>query len=62
MVCDLSVVSINNIQFFNEIVIKKILAFKMIYFVCNSEENKTSNLYVNSMLQKHFFEKIKHNA
>ena len=37
----LNVVSINDIHLLRKSLLKKYSAFKVIYFVCNSEENKT---------------------
>ena len=37
----LNVVSINGTRFLRKSLFKKLLAFKAIYFVCNSEEKKT---------------------
>ena len=49
----LNTVSINNIRFSGKL-FKKLSAFKVIYFVCNSEENETFIFHLYCML--HFFE------
>ncbi len=46
-----NVISMNN-NFFVEIIIKKLSAFEIIHFVCNSEENKTLIFHIYCMLQK----------
>ena len=51
----LNVVSMNNIRFLRKSLFKKLSAFKVIQFVCNSEENKTFIFQIYCMLQFFFF-------
>ena len=48
----LNVVSMNNVSFLRKLLLKKLSAFKVIYFVCKSEENETSIFHIYCMLQK----------
>ena len=50
----LNVVSINNIRFLQKSLLKKLSAFKVIYFVCKSKENITLIFHIYCMLQKKF--------
>ena len=47
----LNVVSMDNISFLRKSLYKKLLAFKFIYFVCNSEENETFIFHIYCMVQ-----------
>ena len=42
----------NNIRFLQKSLFKKLSAFKVIYFECISEENKTLIFHIHSMLKK----------
>ena len=44
----------NNIRLLRKSLIKNLSALKVIYFVCNSEENKILNFQIYCMLQKLF--------
>ena len=46
----LNVVSINNIRSLRKSLFKKLSAFKVIYFVCNSEVNETLIFHIYCML------------
>ena len=50
----LNVVSMDNISFLRKSLFKKLSAFKVIYFVRNSEENETFIFHIYCMLQKTF--------
>ena len=49
----------DNINFLRKSLFKKLSAFKVIYFVCNSEENETLIFQIYCMLQKNFLSKKK---
>ena len=48
----LNVVSLNNIRFLRKSLFKKLSALKVIYFVCNSEKNKTF-IFQEKLKQEH---------
>ena len=49
-----NVVSMENISFLRKSLFKKLSAFKVIYFICNTEENETFIFHIYCMLQKTF--------
>ena len=54
----LNVVSMNNVSFLQKSLFKKLSIFEVIYFVCNSKENKTLIFHICCILQKTFCFKI----
>ena len=55
--CVINIIPMNNVRFLRKTLFKKLSALRVIYLVCNGEENKTLIVHIYCMLRKTFKEK-----